>query len=430
MPDAADGDNLTLSAQAGSRQKAHLSGHLKPSALCATIARLVPLVLLIFPAAIARAAPNASQFCSADKLVASSRFALCRLNAEARFAKNVNVEQRGSAYARCSERLARAYQLAEARYVGACLKLGDEPDAENFLRGCTDTTTTATVGAGFPRCGDGIVNVPSEQCDASDFGGSTCVSLGFLGGILACKSSCELDTSGCVTTLCGNCSIEPPEQCDGSDLGGQTCQSLGYSAGSLSCTSGCALDAAGCGHGGLVATGQTKCWDDSGGEIPCAGTGHDGELQTGIPLAFRDNGDGTIADLNTGLVWEKKSDDGSQHDKDDVYTWDAAFSVHIAALNTTRFAGYGDWRLPNAREIQTIVDYGMGTPAVAAEFNSACVSGCSVTQCSCTALDNYWSSTTIDVERYGAWRLLFPDGDLHGGQKRDADAVRAVRAGR
>jgi hypothetical protein len=68
------------------------------------------------------------------------------------------------------------------------------------------------------------------------------------------------------------------------------------------------------------ATGQTTCWDSAGAVIPCAGTGNDGDIQAGATLSYTDNGDGTITDNNTGLMWAKKSDDGSIHDKDNAYT--------------------------------------------------------------------------------------------------------------
>src|SRR5256712_5381503 len=55
------------------------------------------------------------------------------------------------------------------------------------------------------------------------------------------------------------------------------------------------------------APGQTTCWDSSGNVIPCAGTGQDGDLQKGAPLSYTDNGNGTITDNNTGLLWEKLS---------------------------------------------------------------------------------------------------------------------------
>src|SRR5205809_4983867 len=86
------------------------------------------------------------------------------------------------------------------------------------------------------------------------------------------------------------------------------------------------------GSGGcpLPATGQTTCWDSNGNAISCAGTGEDGELRKGAPLAYADHGDGTVKDLNTGLVWEKLSDDGTVHDKDNLYTWANAFAGDVA----------------------------------------------------------------------------------------------------
>ena len=52
----------------------------------------------------------------------------------------------------------------------------------------------------------------------------------------------------------------------------------------------------------LPATGQPTCGDSSGSVIACAATGHDGDLRKGASFAYVDNGDGTITDVNTGLV--------------------------------------------------------------------------------------------------------------------------------
>lgn len=49
-----------------------------------------------------------------------------------------------------------------------------------------------------------------------------------------------------VTSICGNDSVEGDEQCDGSDLGGQTCVSLGYYGGTLACKADCTFDTSGC----------------------------------------------------------------------------------------------------------------------------------------------------------------------------------------
>src|SRR5207247_9186849 len=93
------------------------------------------------------------------------------------------------------------------------------------------------------------------------------------------------------------------------------------------------------------AAGQTTCWNSSGSVISCAGTGQDGELRRGAPLAYADNGNGTVTDLNTGLVWEKVSDDGTVHDKDNTYTWANAFTGHVATRNATSVARRTDCRL-------------------------------------------------------------------------------------
>ena len=56
------------------------------------------------------------------------------------------------------------------------------------------------------------------------------------------------------------------------------------------------------------------------------GAGDDGAVQAGAPLRYRDNGDGTISDLNTGLMWEKKIkgdgvvDGTNLHDADNIYS--------------------------------------------------------------------------------------------------------------
>ena len=117
----------------------------------------------------------------------------------------------------------------------------------------------------------------------------------------------------------------------------------------------------------------------AGTVIPCAGTGQDGELQKGLARAYVDNGDGTITDTKTGLMWEKLSDDGSIHDKDTTYTWANAFAVKVATLNGGGgFAGYTDWRVPNVNELQSLVNYGAVNPAVSPAFNTGCAPACTV----------------------------------------------------
>jgi hypothetical protein len=73
---------------------------------------------------------------------------------------------------------------------------------------------------------------------------------------------------------------------------------------------------------------------------------------------YVDNGDGTVSDLATGLMWQQ-ADDGRSRD------WEEA----LAYAENLQLAGYDDWRLPNAKELQSIVDYSRspdktGSPAI------------------------------------------------------------------
>src|SRR2546430_1839922 len=162
----------------------------------------------------------------------------------------------------------------------------------------------------------------------------------------------------------------------------------------------------------LPVTGQTTCWDSNGNVIPCAGTGQDGELRKGAPLAYVDEGDGTVTDVNTGLMWEKLSHDGTVHDDHNQYTWATAVAGHVATLNNTNFAGHNDWRLPNVRELQSIVNYQTFNPIVSSAFNTNCAPGCQATTCSCTGLGDYWSSTSSVSDPWNAWYVGFRYGNV------------------
>jgi uncharacterized protein DUF1566 len=156
---------------------------------------------------------------------------------------------------------------------------------------------------------------------------------------------------------------------------------------------------------------------------------------------FVDNGNGTITDTTTGLMWEKQSDDGSVHDKDTRYSWSlsgstaptgTAFTTFLPLLNATQFGGHGDWRLPTLAELQTLVSRGAGSPGaplVPDAFNTNCHPGCSVLQCSCTTPLNYWTATVNAAYDQQAWYVLFNTGDSGVAFKTLEFYARAVRGG-
>lgn len=197
-----------------------------------------------------------------------------------------------------------------------------------------------------------------------------------------------------------------------------------------------------CQLGGDLKTGQTMCWDVLDTIIPvdpidCPGTGQDGEYQKGLAVSFQDNGDGTITDQRTTLMWEKLSNDGSIHDVDDVAFWWAGAFKKVSDLNSQAFAGYSDWRLPNARELNTLTNFAAYNPAVDPAFNNNCLPGCTQTECSCTNEAPYWSSTTIQFTPQNAWALDFKTASMVSNKQKWPPSssstpsvyVRAVRGG-
>ena len=85
------------------------------------------------------------------------------------------------------------------------------------------------------------------------------------------------------------------------------------------------------------ATGQTTSYAPSTSTTTGAPVKDDGAVRAGGALRFQDNGDGTITDLNTQLMWEKKSSrDGSLHDAFLTFAWSSAVSCCKASPSATR----------------------------------------------------------------------------------------------
>jgi hypothetical protein len=84
---------------------------------------------------------------------------------------------------------------------------------------------------------------------------------------------------------------------------------------------------------------------------------------------FSNNGDGTITDNATGLMWSQDdSGDGVNTGPRSGMTWEEAMAW-VQEKNDENYLGYSDWRLPNAKEMQSIVDYSRAPDAT----NSAAI---------------------------------------------------------
>jgi hypothetical protein len=119
----------------------------------------------------------------------------------------------------------------------------------NETTGQSTQSTSSSDDSGV-SCGNGTVE-GGESCDLGDLSGKTCASFGFVGGALACTTSCTFDTAKC--HFCGNNTINPGENCDGINLGtNATCADLGLGlpTEALSCRDNCTYDLSECGSCG------------------------------------------------------------------------------------------------------------------------------------------------------------------------------------
>ena len=117
-----------------------------------------------------------------------------------------------------------------------------------------------------------------------------------------------------------------------------------------------------------------------------------GNLDYGVNQ-FVDNGDGTITDTATGLMWMTVDSGqlGAGDAMDGALNWEQA----LAFAENLDYAGYDDWRLPDAKELQSIVDYtrspdATGSPAIDPLFDCTAI----VNEGGQTDWPFYWSSTT------------------------------------
>lgn len=122
---------------------------------------------------------------------------------------------------------------------------------------------------------------------------------------------------------------------------------------------------------------------------------------------FVDNENGTVTDTVTGLMWQQG------------YSGKRSWQEALAYCEGCTEAGYADWRLPNIRELESIVDWTEYEPAIDTVFD-------------CRSFSYWSSSTNADNPNY-AWSVGFWHGDVSNVTDKDVDQfdsyVRCVRGG-
>ncbi|MEW6039998.1 MAG: DUF1566 domain-containing protein [Elusimicrobiota bacterium] len=155
----------------------------------------------------------------------------------------------------------------------------------------------------------------------------------------------------------------------------------------------------------LPDTGQTGSYTTTFGE--------DNDYQSAASQpSYTDNGDGTITDNRTGLMWVKDGNSAGCNNGGTL-TWESALTF----CEGLSYAGYSDWRLPNRRELMSIVDYGTYNPSI------------NTTYFLNTQSNWYWTSTTYVPDTSYAWGVYFTNGYVGYSVRTNVVYVRPVRGG-
>lgn len=142
-----------------------------------------------------------------------------------------------------------------------------------------------------------------------------------------------------------------------------------------------------------------------------------GDIPASTPFVdFTDHADGTVTHERTGLMWkqclEGQSEVGCVAGSPTSFTWQQALQY----ANTHTFAGHNDWRLPNIKELSSIVEERCYSPAINLEVFPA------------DPGSDVWSGSP-DIYSYNAWYVYFYDGNDGSYYRNGSLWVRLVRGG-
>ena len=136
---------------------------------------------------------------------------------------------------------------------------------------------------------------------------------------------------------------------------------------------------------------------------------------------YTDHGNGTVTDTKTGLIWKQCSEgqsgsSGSCSGSASGYSWDAALQ-QSAVVNSSGYAGYSDWRLPNIKELDSLAALDRYSPSInLALFPS-------------TPSAWFWSSSPYAGNSDDAWIFSFSNGYDNYPNRGNTSHVRLVRGG-
>jgi hypothetical protein len=157
------------------------------------------------------------------------------------------------------------------------------------------------------------------------------------------------------------------------------------------------------------------------GQITSYNAGDDGELQRGLTWPnprFTDNGDGTVTDNLTGVMWTKDADLFGHRQ------WPQA----LIDCDDCTAGGYNDWHLPQRRELFSLLHDAYSNPPLSnAAGTGHWTEGDPFTNVQTAS--NYWSSTTLSFNSSHAWYINLNYGFVNTSNKTDTIFVWCVRDG-
>ncbi|MBF0339084.1 MAG: DUF1566 domain-containing protein [Nitrospirae bacterium] len=157
------------------------------------------------------------------------------------------------------------------------------------------------------------------------------------------------------------------------------------------------------------------------GQTATYGGNDDGALQKGMPWPAPRLSDNTtiVTDNLTGLVWTKDAGIPTVGSSctGGYMNWAAALN-YVACLNTSSYLGYTDWRLPNRKELMSLLNRGTFAPSLPSSHPFTNVQG-----------NAYWSSTTYAANTGKAWAVYIYDGVEAAYDKTYNNSAWAVRGG-
>ncbi|MCW5200383.1 DUF1566 domain-containing protein [Desulfobulbus sp. F4] len=135
-----------------------------------------------------------------------------------------------------------------------------------------------------------------------------------------------------------------------------------------------------------------------------------------------DNGDGTVTDSKTGLMWKKCLEEISGGNCENgsaagSFTWQQALQQPGTVNASGGFASYTDWRLPNIRELRSLVEEQCYHPAI------------NLNHFPNTPGSDVWSGSPDAADPGYAWYVIFDYGSSYLNRRDDTNAVRLVRGG-